>query len=98
MQLIPDLIARIHLFPTLEGGRQGPTPSDKFGCPLEFNGEYFDCLLLLGETGSLWPGQEAVVPIKFLNPDLVKHLLKQGDKFYLWEGKRIAEGEVEKLL
>jgi hypothetical protein len=54
--------------------------------------------LLLGETGSLWPDQEAVIPIKFLNPDLVKHRLKQGDKFYLWEGKRIAEGQVEKLL
>jgi hypothetical protein len=35
MQLLPDLIAKIHFFPTLEGGRQGPTPSDKFGCPLD---------------------------------------------------------------
>jgi hypothetical protein len=98
MQLIPDLIARIHLFPTLEGGRQGPTPSDKFGCLLEFNGEFFDCRLLLEETGSLWPDQEAVVSIKFLDPDLAKLRLRPGDRFYLWEGKRIAEGEVEELL
>jgi hypothetical protein len=97
MQQTPDLIAKIYLFPTSEGGRQGPTPSEKFGCLLEFNGEFFDCRLLLEETGALWPGQEAVISIKFLNPDLAKHQLKLGDSFYLYEGKRIAEGEVEKL-
>lgn len=91
-------MAKVYFFSTSEGGRQVPTPSEIFGCLLEFNGDFFDCRLLLGETGALLPGQEAVIPIKFLNPDMVKLQLKPKDSFYLFEGKRIAEGEVEKIL
>ncbi|TKS57780.1 MAG: hypothetical protein EWM72_03452 [Nitrospira sp.] len=98
MRLVADLIAKVRFFPSSEGGRRGPTTSGRFGCILEFDGGFHECRLLLGEVGPLWPGQEAVVAIKFLYPDLAKPRLKGGDKFYLREDRRIAEGNVERLL
>ena len=98
MNIAPDILATVYFYSSDEGGRQTPTPSDKLNCILDLEGEYFDCRLLLDETGSLLPGQEALVPIKFLYPDLVKPKLKLGDKFHLRESKTIAEGVVDKLL
>jgi hypothetical protein len=97
MSITSDILATVHFYTSDEGGRQTPTPSDKLNCILEFEGEYFDCRLLLNETGPLLPGQEASVPIKFLYPDLIKPKLKLGDKFRLRESKTIAEGVVDKL-
>ena len=37
-----DVIARVTLYPTAEGGRRGPTPDQWFGCPFGVNGEWFD--------------------------------------------------------
>src|SRR5262249_11317942 len=93
-----DIIAHVWLYPTAYGGRQGPTPKDTFGCLLELNGGCFDCRLLLTETGPLSPGQQADVPIKFLNFDLVKDQLVPGKKFFLRERQTIAAGEVAKIL
>ena len=93
-----DIIARIRLYPTAHGGRQGPTPKDRFGCLLELNGDCFDCRLLLTETGALSPGQQAEVPIKFLSFDLVKNRLAPGAKFFLRDRTIIAEGEIVKIL
>lgn len=83
---------------TEDGGREGPTPSDKFGCLFELNGEYFDCRLLLQGLGSLSPGQSATVPIKFLNSDLLKHRLSVTQSFHLWDGKIIADGEIQEII
>ena len=93
-----DIIAHVRLYPTAHGGRQGPTPTNTFGCLLELNGDCFDCRLLLTEIGALSPGQQAEVPIKFLNFDLVKNRLAPGEKFFLRDRKIIAEGEVTKVL
>jgi hypothetical protein len=95
--ICPDVIARVFFFLTSEGGRQGPTPSDSLSCIFGFGGRFYDCRLLLEEVGSLWPGQEAVVPIKFLFPELIKHRLKIGDRFYLRDYRKIAEGEIQEL-
>ena len=92
-----NIIAHVRLYPTAHGGRQGPTPKDTFGCLLELNGDCFDCRLLLTEIGALSPGQQAEVPIKFLNFDLVKHQLVPGGKFFLRDRKIIAEGEVTQI-
>jgi len=93
-----DIIAHVRFYPTAHGGRQGPTPKGAFGCLLELHGDCFDCRLLLTETGPLSPGQQADVPIKFLNFDLVKDQLVPGKKFFLRERQIIAEGEVAKIL
>src|SRR3989344_4379940 len=93
-----DIIARVTLYPTSKGGRQGPTPDDMFGCIFEFEGEFFECRLLLGKTGPLSPGTEALVPVKFLNPNLFISRLQRGARFKLRELGTIGEGEVVDLL
>lgn len=93
-----DIVARVMLHATSAGGRQGPTPADKFGCLLVVEKCCLDCRLLLAETGALHPGASAVVPIKFLEPDLAKELLKVGSRFSLRDGKVVGEGEVQELL
>ena len=94
----PDIIASLRFYTTAEGGRTGPTPPDKLGCPLEFQGEFFDCRVLLDDTGPLKPGAKATVPILFLRPDLIKDRLQIGSRFTLWEMGTIAEGVVQEIV
>ena len=98
-QLKPDVIARVHLFRTEEGGRGNTITAQHFGCPFRYDGEAFDCRILLDQVGvSLAPGATADVPIKFLRPDLIKPRLQAGARFKLWEGKDFADGEVLEVL
>jgi hypothetical protein len=93
--LKPDITARISLYSTKNGGRAKAIPAARFGCPFVYDGEAFDCRLLLEQTHTaLAPGDCADVLIKFLNPDLVKPRLTPGAKFKLWEGGDFADGEV----
>jgi hypothetical protein len=93
-----DIVAHVRFYTPSEGGRQAPTPPDKFGCLFELNGECFDCRLLLDDVGALQPGQQAKVPIKFLSSRLPRHRLRSGQRFHLREAGTIAEGYVEKIL
>lgn len=93
----PDLIARVRLYSEEEGGRKSPTPPVRIGCIFEYEGDNFDCLLLLEETGPLHPGSQATVPIKFLHPDFVKDRLTVGRRFLLKDFRTIAEGEVQEV-
>jgi hypothetical protein len=93
----PDIIASIDLLATREGGRAGPTPAHSFGCPLEYENEYFDCRLDLSDVGPLVPGTEARVPVKFLVPEHVLPRLYVGAQFTLWEGRTIGRGRVVEL-
>ena len=97
-ELKADFIANIKLYNKEEGGRESPTPADKLGCIFEFDGENFDCFLLLHEKGSLQPGYEGNVPIVFLNPQYVKDRLKVGSRFTLRDYRIIGVGEVEEIL
>jgi hypothetical protein len=83
-----DIVAPVKLYATAEGGRAGPTPSDKLGCLFVLGDDCFDCRLLLSETGPLSPGASALVPIKFLEPEIVEDLL-DGDYKVFSDG---AEG------
>jgi hypothetical protein len=94
----PDIIASVRFYSTEEGGRRVPTSPKLFKCPLDFEGEKFDCGLHLEQSGPLSPGSNATVPITFLFPDLIKPRLKVGSPFTLWEMRTIAEGVVEQIL
>lgn len=93
-----DIVARVTLFPSSEGGRRGATPREMFACIFEYEGESFDCRLLLGKVGPLSPGSETLVPIKFVRPDLVKSRLGCGARFTLREISVIGDGEVREVL
>jgi hypothetical protein len=94
----PDIIAIVRFYSTDEGGRRIAASPKFFKCPLEFEGEKFDCGLHLEKTGPIAPGATATVPITFLFPELIKPRLKVGNKFTLWEMGTIAEGVVEEIL
>lgn len=98
-KLEPDVIVRVKLRSVELGGRKTPIPPIEYGCPFFFEGEGFDCRLLLDQANvCLEPGgPEAEVPVKFLWPELIKPRLKPGDKFTLWEGKDIADGQVVRV-
>lgn len=94
----PDFIAKVRLFDVSEGGRKGPTQSTFFGCPLLFNGALYDCRMLLDEVGAIAPGDEKEVPIKMLDWDAVRTLLRDGAEFEMWESRVIGTGKISKLL
>ena len=100
-QLLPDIRVRVRLRTVEEGGRQkGEIPPVQFGCPFVFEGEMFDCRLLLDQVGTtLQPGASYErIPVKFLFPDLVKPRLSPGASFKLWDGREIADGEVTEVV
>lgn len=93
--LTPDIIAEIHMYSTKHGGKKKVIHNIQFGCPLFYQGEGFDCRILLDQVGaSLGPGQITRVPIKFLFPELIKSRLTSGDQFTLWDAGIFAEGKV----
>lgn len=100
-QLTPDIRVRVRLRTAEEGGRRkGEIPPVQFRCPFVFEGEMFDCRLLLDQVGTtLQPGASyEQIPVKFLFPDLVKPRLHPGASFKLWDGRDIADGEVTEVV
>lgn len=89
-----DIMAKIHFFTTAEGGRKTPVFGRHYGCPMDIRGQKFTCRIYLEGIDKIYPGDEVVVPIKFLSPEIVLPLLKKGGWFTLWEAKTVAEGEV----
>jgi len=53
---------------------------------------------LLQSARPIEPGQTATLAIQFLFPDLVLPKLFVGQKFFLWQGGHIAEGEVVEIV
>ena len=95
----PDVLIKVRLKTTAEGGRQGPIVigEELYGCPLFVDGEAFDCRLLLNAQ-TLRLGETYELPVKFLNPDFALPKLSPGKPVKLWEGKDIAIGEVVRLV
>jgi predicted DNA-binding antitoxin AbrB/MazE fold protein len=84
-----DILAKVILYPTAQGGRGGATPGDKFGCLCVVNGATFDCRLLLAQSlehmlGFSLPMQKAVEAI------YEDGVLKPLEKLDLEEGKHFT--------
>ncbi len=91
-----DILAKIKFYPTSQGGRKTPITGDVYRTTM-FIGDAEDgndCRLLLNQVGSISPGDEVVVPVRFLCPELALPRLKIGVRFKLWEGGVKGEGEV----
>jgi len=94
----PDILARIRLHDVGHVHRKELRPP-YFSCPFRFEGESFDCRILLEAAAPrLVAGAVAVLPIAFLNPPLVKDRLRPGSKFLLWDLGDFAEGVVIEIL
>lgn len=98
MNVKPDIIARIRLLTTAEGGRMSNIAAGDYGCPVMFGDKGFDCRLIRSENARpLILGTIEEVLVKFLSRDLVEKHLQEGARFNLWEGKVIGEGEILKV-
>jgi hypothetical protein len=95
--LLPDILATVRFLSTDEGGRHGPITAPHLGMIMEYGGELWESRLLLHDLGTISPGETAIIPIKFLSPELVKPLLRAGDHFRLREARWIAEGVIDKI-
>lgn len=92
--IAPQLVAEVTLYATDEGGRQGLTPPDWFGCICklaENDRRAWDCRLLL-HGFPMAPGETRRIGIAFLWPDQAVPAIVQARKFFLWEGRVIGEG------
>lgn len=90
----PDALVELRLFPTDSGGRAGPTSTAWWGCPLSIDGDLYDARFDLSEIAPLRPGQSRIVPLKFLNRDLVMPRIAEGQELRVWEGRVIGEATV----
>lgn len=92
----PDIIISVRFLLTSEGGRETPVQGKSYSCPLFIAGEGFDCRLLL-DGKSLDLGVVYDVPVKFLYREKALAKVKIGKDIQLWEGRRIAQGQVTKI-
>ena len=90
----PHVIAKVRLFRPDQGGRFSAILAPRFTCPMDIAGELFTCRIYLTKVRRIDPGSEAIVPIRFLAPELVLDKLEHGLSFKLWEGHYFAEGIV----
>ena len=88
------VVADIYMYDSSSGGRKGPTTTGYWGCLFDFEGQLYDCRVLLDETGPLAPGQTARTPIVFLKPESLRGRLQTGARFQLRELATVAEGTV----
>jgi len=94
----PDVLLDVKFFTTEEGGRYLPTSKDFYGCIFEFEGVNYEGRLLLGDIGSIYPGDfKKSVPLKFLNSENILDKLTVGSILKIREGKYIGKAEVSKI-
>lgn len=95
-EIRPEIMARIKLYSKEEGSpRTQPLPRTFLNCTFRYKGQSNDCRLILDKfKGTIELGTIIEMPIKFFCPELIVHLLKPGDTFYLWRGGNFAEGTV----
>ena len=98
---IPDLVARVRLFPTAGGGKRLPIVTG-FGCPCMLPSmrskaipEGWDARLVVdGEPFE--PGTVRRVGFVFLSPEGLRTMRAAG-RFLLWEGRFVGEAVVIRM-
>jgi len=94
----PDALVTVHLLPSDQGGRLGPTPADSFGCIMSIDGVNLDVRFRLDGREPLRPGITRDVAVDFLNPEFAKRHVTMGEAFQLRESKVIGSGTVKQVL
>jgi hypothetical protein len=91
----PDLLLRVKLKTTAEGGRSGDVVGPDYRCPLIVGGRGFDCRFLPFDRLIL--GVEKNIQVKLLNKDLAISHMVIGQRIELWEGRVIGVAIVLKI-
>lgn len=92
----PDLIVEMSLTATEHGGRKTSIEADWYGCPVDVGGRYFDARFDLSAAGPIAPGTTTVAPLKFLDSEVVRHVVI-GQELTLWEGRVIGKATVTEV-
>lgn len=92
-----DIVASVYFLKTSEGGRECATPPMRMGCIFEYDHRLFDCMLMLDGKPKIYPGETAIVAIKFLPPEVIKPMLSKGTQFILRDYRTIARGIVDEI-
>jgi hypothetical protein len=93
-------IARIHWLPAAEGGRKHPPRGARYSTAARFEKEAEkwpqEAWSIVAEfTKELDDSSCVEAEIRFLTPEAPAHLLEPGNRFELYEGRRlVARGEV----
>lgn len=88
----PDLLLRVRLNKTSEGGRLSDIVGPDYRCPLIVNGRGFDCRFL--PFNELKLGVEKNVKVKMLDRRAALSCIELGQRVELWEGRVIGEAVV----
>lgn len=92
----PNLVARLHLYPTSEGGKKIPIVLG-YGCPCFASKDTsqggWDAWPLIGDE-EMQPGETRTVGFTFLSGERAAVEMRKAGRFYLWEGRFIGEAEV----
>jgi hypothetical protein len=94
----PALIIDLQLYPTHEGGREGPI-APGFGCPCSKTKDLsIPMFTVFPQLGDQWmqPGETRQVGVVFLVKDEAWEVLGNADRLYLYDGKWIGEAQVIK--
>jgi hypothetical protein len=97
MRNAPDALVTVHLLPSEQGGRRGPTPDKTYGCIMMIDGVNLDIRFRLDGVGPLQPGTTRDVGIDFLNPEAAKPHLRIGETFRLREASVIGNGTIKDI-
>lgn len=94
-----DILAKVKFYPIEQDGRRTSITTDIYPCPMFIEDAQTgnDCRLLLNGLTPVAPGDEIIVPIVFLCPELVLPHLATGVRFKLREGGFRATGKVLKI-
>jgi hypothetical protein len=93
-------IARIHWLPAAEGGRKHPPLGSRYSTAARFEKEAKkwpqEAWSIVAEFSKEVGDSSCVeAEIRFLTPEAPAHLLEPGNKFELYEGRRlVARGEI----
>jgi hypothetical protein len=98
----PDIFARVTMYPADQTGRPGTFGSEYWPCLVHFPEDgakqSWDARILLFEHGAFSPGEEAELPIKFLNWALVRDRIRAGVQFEIRNPKPLGNGTVTRVL
>lgn len=94
-----DILAKVKFYSIEQDGRKTSIATNIYPCPMFIEEAQTgnDCRLLLNGLTPVASGDEIIVSIVFLSPELALPHLKRGTRFKLWEGGFKAEGEVLKI-
>jgi hypothetical protein len=93
-QIKGDIKAEVKLLTSKEGGLKEPLTRQKVGSIFACENDSFSCFLILANDQQVFPGEKAVLSIKFVYPELIKPKLRVGDIFKLRDYRVFATGKV----